>query len=64
MSNEIQQWQAAYLGQVICVWTERGPNHYFTKRFVLLMANTYSNIKYKSFYNKFKALLGGTTRKR
>lgn len=31
MSNEIQQWQAAYLGQVICISTERDPNRYFTK---------------------------------
>lgn len=23
MSNEIQQWQAAYLGQVIRIWIER-----------------------------------------
>jgi len=33
----------AYLGQVIFVRTGRGPNHYFTKRFVLLTANTHVN---------------------
>lgn len=40
MSNEIQQWQAAYLGQVICIWIERAPNPYFSMRFALLLANS------------------------
>lgn len=40
MSNEIEQWQADYLGQVIRIWTEKAPNHYTTTRFAWLMDNS------------------------